>query len=167
MRVYQCAKNCYKSIFFEETSFIFLFYPPFQAFSLCREPIDKIRQQAQVYQYLGTVTNVSVRASISTFTSLITVSNSNLNLDPQRQILSQKAQLRFNISLNISIPFVIKNHFILFKNLCFSKFCYLQAASYYCTRMGFEPLAYKGLETGCRKYAAHAVKQNKVSTCID
>lgn len=32
--------------------------------------------------------------------------------------------------------------------------------------MGFEPLAYKGLETGCRKYAAHAVKQNKVSTCV-
>lgn len=29
--------------------------------------------------------------------------------------------------------------------------------------MGFEPLAYKGLETGSRKYAAHAVKQNKVS----
>ncbi|XP_054261458.1 4-hydroxyphenylpyruvate dioxygenase isoform X1 [Macrosteles quadrilineatus] len=37
-----------------------------------------------------------------------------------------------------------------------------QAASYYCTRLGFEPLAYKGLETGCRRFAAHAVKQNKI-----
>ncbi|EEB11881.1 4-hydroxyphenylpyruvate dioxygenase, putative [Pediculus humanus corporis] len=37
-----------------------------------------------------------------------------------------------------------------------------QAASYYCTRLGFEPLAYKGLETGCRKYATHVVRQNKI-----
>lgn len=43
---------------------------------------------------------------------------------------------------------------------CF--FFYVQAASYYCTRLGFEPLAYKGLETGCRKFAAHVVRQNKV-----
>lgn len=41
-----------------------------------------------------------------------------------------------------------------------------QAASYYITRLGFEPLAYKGLETGSRKYAAHAVKQNRVSNQI-
>merc|ERR1739844_472512 len=34
-----------------------------------------------------------------------------------------------------------------------------QAASYYCTRLGFEPLAYQGLETGSRKVASHAVKQ--------
>ncbi|XP_050407846.1 4-hydroxyphenylpyruvate dioxygenase [Patella vulgata] len=37
-----------------------------------------------------------------------------------------------------------------------------QAASYYCTRMGFESLAYKGLETGSRKIAAHVVRQNKI-----
>ncbi|KAK6184141.1 hypothetical protein SNE40_006664 [Patella caerulea] len=37
-----------------------------------------------------------------------------------------------------------------------------QAASYYCTRMGFESLAYKGLETGSRKTAAHVVRQNKI-----
>ncbi|ESO97258.1 hypothetical protein LOTGIDRAFT_214078 [Lottia gigantea] len=37
-----------------------------------------------------------------------------------------------------------------------------QAASFYCTRMGFEPLAYKGLETGSRKIAAHVVRQNKI-----
>ncbi|XP_067011022.1 4-hydroxyphenylpyruvate dioxygenase isoform X2 [Anabrus simplex] len=38
-----------------------------------------------------------------------------------------------------------------------------QAASYYCTRMGFEHLAYKGLETGNRDYAAHVVRQNKIT----
>ncbi|KAK6637295.1 hypothetical protein RUM44_007710 [Polyplax serrata] len=37
-----------------------------------------------------------------------------------------------------------------------------QAASYYCTRLGFEPLAYKGLETGSRKHATHVVRQNKI-----
>lgn len=37
-----------------------------------------------------------------------------------------------------------------------------QAASYYVTRLGFEYLAYQGLETGHRKYAKHVVKQNKV-----
>lgn len=34
-----------------------------------------------------------------------------------------------------------------------------QAASYYCTRFGFEPMAYKGLETGNRDVACHVVKQ--------
>lgn len=34
-----------------------------------------------------------------------------------------------------------------------------QAASYYCARLGFEPFAYKGLETGERKVAAHVVRQ--------
>lgn len=37
-----------------------------------------------------------------------------------------------------------------------------QAASYYITRMGFEPFAYRGLETGSRQVAAHAIKQNKI-----
>merc|ERR1712088_212099 len=35
-----------------------------------------------------------------------------------------------------------------------------QAASHYCVRFGFQPFAYKGLETGERKVACHAVKQN-------
>lgn len=35
-----------------------------------------------------------------------------------------------------------------------------QAASYYITRFGFEPLGYKGLETGHRQVASHAVRQN-------
>lgn len=30
--------------------------------------------------------------------------------------------------------------------------------------MGFEPLAYKGLETGSREVVSHVIKQGKVST---
>lgn len=37
-----------------------------------------------------------------------------------------------------------------------------QAAAYYCTKLGFEPLAYKGLETGSRNVVAHVIKQNKI-----
>lgn len=37
-----------------------------------------------------------------------------------------------------------------------------QAASYYCTRMGFEPCGYRGLETGDRDIACHVVKQNNI-----
>nr|XP_053632722.1 4-hydroxyphenylpyruvate dioxygenase-like [Cherax quadricarinatus] len=37
-----------------------------------------------------------------------------------------------------------------------------QAASYYTTRLGFEPYAYKGLETGSREVCCHVVKQNKI-----
>ncbi|XP_030750928.1 4-hydroxyphenylpyruvate dioxygenase [Sitophilus oryzae] len=37
-----------------------------------------------------------------------------------------------------------------------------QAASYYVTRLGFKPIAYKGLETGERQYASHVVQQNKI-----
>lgn len=38
-----------------------------------------------------------------------------------------------------------------------------QAASFYRCRLGFEPLGYRGLETGSRQTAAHVVKQNKVN----
>ena len=41
-----------------------------------------------------------------------------------------------------------------------------QAASYYCSRLGFEYLAYKGLETGDRKYASHVVTNGKVCFCF-
>ncbi|XP_020785865.1 4-hydroxyphenylpyruvate dioxygenase isoform X1 [Boleophthalmus pectinirostris] len=37
-----------------------------------------------------------------------------------------------------------------------------QAASFYCDKMGFEPLAYKGLETGSREVAAHVIRQDKI-----
>jgi len=34
-----------------------------------------------------------------------------------------------------------------------------QAATFYCVRLGFTPVAYKGLETGSRQVACHVVKQ--------
>lgn len=37
-----------------------------------------------------------------------------------------------------------------------------QAAAFYCTKVGFEPFCYKGLETGSREVASHVVKQNKI-----
>jgi 4-hydroxyphenylpyruvate dioxygenase len=37
-----------------------------------------------------------------------------------------------------------------------------QAAAHYCARLGFEPLAYSGLETGNRQVASHVVKQNDI-----
>ncbi|KAI7871647.1 4-hydroxyphenylpyruvate dioxygenase [Spinellus fusiger] len=36
-----------------------------------------------------------------------------------------------------------------------------QAASYYCTRLGFKHIAYRGLETGSRDVAAHVVQQGE------
>jgi len=37
-----------------------------------------------------------------------------------------------------------------------------QAADWYVARFGFEPIAYKGLETGSRDYAHHVVRQNDI-----
>ncbi|XP_004076648.1 4-hydroxyphenylpyruvate dioxygenase [Oryzias latipes] len=37
-----------------------------------------------------------------------------------------------------------------------------QAASFYCDKMGFEPLAYKGLETGTREMVSHVIRQDKI-----
>lgn len=37
-----------------------------------------------------------------------------------------------------------------------------QAASYYCIRLGFEEVGYKGLETGSRTIASHVVQQDKI-----
>ncbi|KAK6039611.1 4-hydroxyphenylpyruvate dioxygenase [Cooperia oncophora] len=36
------------------------------------------------------------------------------------------------------------------------------AAYWYCANFGFEPFAYRGLETGSRQVAQHAIKQNKI-----
>lgn len=38
-----------------------------------------------------------------------------------------------------------------------------QAASYYITRMGFRPLAYRGLETGSRYVASHVVSNGNIT----
>ncbi|KAI2665076.1 4-hydroxyphenylpyruvate dioxygenase [Labeo rohita] len=37
-----------------------------------------------------------------------------------------------------------------------------QAAVFYCDKFGFEPLAYKGLETGSREVVSHAIRQDKI-----
>jgi len=37
-----------------------------------------------------------------------------------------------------------------------------QAASYYIARLGFEPFAYRGLETGHREVVSHVVRQDKI-----
>jgi len=37
-----------------------------------------------------------------------------------------------------------------------------QAAQWYCVTMGFEPFAYRGLETGERGVVSHAIRQNKI-----
>ncbi|PAV80538.1 hypothetical protein WR25_11391 [Diploscapter pachys] len=37
-----------------------------------------------------------------------------------------------------------------------------QAAYWYCSNFGFEPFAYRGLETGSRKVACHAIKQDRI-----
>ncbi|KAK9522480.1 hypothetical protein VZT92_018941 [Zoarces viviparus] len=37
-----------------------------------------------------------------------------------------------------------------------------QAASYYCNKLGFEPLVYRGLETDSRDVVSHVVKQGKI-----
>ncbi|KAM6984320.1 4-hydroxyphenylpyruvate dioxygenase [Tautogolabrus adspersus] len=37
-----------------------------------------------------------------------------------------------------------------------------QAATFYCDKMGFEPLAYKGLETGSREVVSHVIRQDKI-----
>uniref|UniRef100_A0A9J7ZWF8 4-hydroxyphenylpyruvate dioxygenase n=3 Tax=Cyprinus carpio TaxID=7962 RepID=A0A9J7ZWF8_CYPCA len=52
--------------------------------------------------------------------------------------------------------------FVCFDHLTFWVGNAKQAASYYCTKLGFEPLAYRGLETGSRDVVSHVVKQGKV-----
>jgi len=55
-----------------------------------------------------------------------------------------------------------KGRFLHFDHITFWVGNAKQAASYYCTKMGFEPLAYRGLETGSREVASHVVRQNRI-----
>ncbi|XP_047238639.1 4-hydroxyphenylpyruvate dioxygenase [Girardinichthys multiradiatus] len=55
-----------------------------------------------------------------------------------------------------------QGRFICFDHLTFWVGNAKQAASYYCNKLGFEPLAYRGLETGSRDVVSHAVKQGKI-----
>ncbi|KAL4705934.1 hypothetical protein ACJJTC_017516 [Scirpophaga incertulas] len=52
--------------------------------------------------------------------------------------------------------------FLAFDHLTFWVSNAKQAASYYVTRFGFEPLAFAGLETGSRQTASYAVRLNKI-----
>uniref|UniRef100_A0A3Q2Y4M3 4-hydroxyphenylpyruvate dioxygenase n=1 Tax=Hippocampus comes TaxID=109280 RepID=A0A3Q2Y4M3_HIPCM len=55
-----------------------------------------------------------------------------------------------------------QGQFLCFDHLTFWVGNAKQAASFYCTKLGFEPFAYQGLETGSRDAVSHAVKQGKV-----
>lgn len=55
-----------------------------------------------------------------------------------------------------------KGRFICFDHITFWVGNAKQAASYYCNKLGFEPLAYCGLETGSRDVVSHVVKQGKI-----
>ncbi|XP_078100825.1 4-hydroxyphenylpyruvate dioxygenase-like [Sander vitreus] len=55
-----------------------------------------------------------------------------------------------------------RGSFLCFDHLTFWVGNAKQAASYYCNKLGFEPLAYRGLETGSRDVVSHAVKQGKI-----
>ncbi|CAK6971832.1 -hydroxyphenylpyruvate dioxygenase [Scomber scombrus] len=55
-----------------------------------------------------------------------------------------------------------RGRFIKFHHLTFWVGNAKQAAAYYCDKMGFEPCAYKGLETGSREVVCHVIKQDKI-----
>lgn len=57
-------------------------------------------------------------------------------------------------------PKPARGKFINFDHLTFWVGNAKQAAHYYCTRFGFKPYLYKGLETGEREVVAHVIKQN-------
>uniref|UniRef100_A0A6I8PUH6 4-hydroxyphenylpyruvate dioxygenase n=1 Tax=Xenopus tropicalis TaxID=8364 RepID=A0A6I8PUH6_XENTR len=55
-----------------------------------------------------------------------------------------------------------RGRFLSFHHLTFWVGNAKQAASFYCDKFGFEPCAYKGLETGSRDVVSHAIKQDKI-----
>ena len=55
-----------------------------------------------------------------------------------------------------------KGRFVHFDHIVFWVGNAKQAASYYCVHLGFEPFAYRGLETGSRQVVCHVVRQNDV-----
>ncbi|XP_017759472.1 PREDICTED: 4-hydroxyphenylpyruvate dioxygenase-like [Eufriesea mexicana] len=58
-------------------------------------------------------------------------------------------------------PKPIGGKFLSFHHLVFWVGNAKQAVSYYCTRLGFEPLAYRGLETGSRRIVSYVIRQNQ------
>ncbi|GAU98781.1 hypothetical protein RvY_09880 [Ramazzottius varieornatus] len=55
-----------------------------------------------------------------------------------------------------------RGRFLNFDHLTFWVGNALQAANFYCVRLGFQPVAYRGLETGSRRTVEHVVEQNKI-----
>ncbi|XP_071317052.1 4-hydroxyphenylpyruvate dioxygenase [Trachinotus anak] len=55
-----------------------------------------------------------------------------------------------------------RGRFVRFHHITFWVGNAKQAASFYCDKMGFEPLAYKGLETGSREVVSHVIRQDKI-----
>ncbi|KAF1378874.1 hypothetical protein PFLUV_G00195030 [Perca fluviatilis] len=55
-----------------------------------------------------------------------------------------------------------KGKFVKFHHITFWVGNAKQAASFYCDKMGFEALAYKGLETGSREVVSHVIRQDKI-----
>ncbi|KAL3042383.1 hypothetical protein OYC64_020348 [Pagothenia borchgrevinki] len=55
-----------------------------------------------------------------------------------------------------------RGRFVKFHHITFWVGNAKQAASFYCDKMGFEPLAYKGLETGSREVVSHVIRQDKI-----
>ncbi|KAJ8275803.1 hypothetical protein COCON_G00075550 [Conger conger] len=55
-----------------------------------------------------------------------------------------------------------RGRFVKFHHITFWVGNAKQAAVFYCDKMGFEPLAYKGLETGCREVVCHVLRQDKI-----
>ncbi|XP_013929003.1 PREDICTED: 4-hydroxyphenylpyruvate dioxygenase [Thamnophis sirtalis] len=55
-----------------------------------------------------------------------------------------------------------RGRFLHFHSLTFWVGNAKQAASFYCNKMGFEELAYRGLETGSREVVSHAIRQDKI-----
>ncbi|KAM3602168.1 uncharacterized protein V6R79_025593 [Siganus canaliculatus] len=56
----------------------------------------------------------------------------------------------------------LRGKFVKFHHVTFWVGNAKQAASFYCDKMGFEPLAYKGLETGSRDVVSHVIRQDKI-----
>ncbi|XP_040433374.1 4-hydroxyphenylpyruvate dioxygenase isoform X1 [Cygnus olor] len=56
----------------------------------------------------------------------------------------------------------LRGRFIHFHSITFWVGNAKQAASYYCNKLGFEELAYRGLETGSREVVSHVIKQDKI-----
>ncbi|KAM6911849.1 4-hydroxyphenylpyruvate dioxygenase [Lycodopsis pacificus] len=56
----------------------------------------------------------------------------------------------------------VRGRFVKFHHVTFWVGNAKQAASFYCDKMGFEALAYKGLETGTREVVSHVIRQDKI-----